>query len=141
MFSPLRTVVSSGLGRRSLEGQPMDGELELELPSNSLCSMRRLVLQNLMSIQPGSVDSPSVGLQLHKDRLELVKEGMNSLCALSPLIFLPILVREMMGLIPMSRSFTSPSLIVQCLPCKEGVGKCLVHISQDWAPDLSSLGP
>ncbi|CAA7053422.1 unnamed protein product [Microthlaspi erraticum] len=61
MFSPLTTVVSSGLGRRSLEGQPMDGELELELPSNSLCSMRRLVLQNLMSIQPGSVALLSVG--------------------------------------------------------------------------------
>ncbi|CAA7020987.1 unnamed protein product [Microthlaspi erraticum] len=45
------TVVSSGLGRRSLEG-PANGcvNLNWNLPSNSLCSMRRLVLQNLMSI-------------------------------------------------------------------------------------------
>ncbi|CAA7018966.1 unnamed protein product [Microthlaspi erraticum] len=35
--------------------------LNWNLPSNSLCSMRRLVLQNLMSIQPGSVAFLSVG--------------------------------------------------------------------------------
>ncbi|CAA7061373.1 unnamed protein product [Microthlaspi erraticum] len=41
MFSPLTTVVSSGLGRRSLEG-PANGcvNLNWNLPSNSLCSMR-----------------------------------------------------------------------------------------------------
>ncbi|CAA7018032.1 unnamed protein product [Microthlaspi erraticum] len=67
MFSPLTTVVSSGLGRRSLEG-PANGcvNLNWNLPSNSLCSMRRLVLQNLMSIQPGSVALYQLGsLQQH----------------------------------------------------------------------------
>ncbi|CAA7023799.1 unnamed protein product [Microthlaspi erraticum] len=61
------TVVSSGLGRRSLEG-PANGcvNLNWNLPSNSLCSMRRLVLQNLMSIQPGSVALYQLGsLQQH----------------------------------------------------------------------------
>ncbi|CAA7050796.1 unnamed protein product [Microthlaspi erraticum] len=62
MFSPLTTVVSSGLGQEKLGGSNQwMCELELELPSNSLCSMRRLVLQNLMSIQPGSVALLSVG--------------------------------------------------------------------------------
>ncbi|CAA7021437.1 unnamed protein product [Microthlaspi erraticum] len=67
MFSPLTTVVSSGLGQEKLGGSNQwMCELELELPSNSLCSMRRLVLQNLMSIQPGSVALYQLGsLQQH----------------------------------------------------------------------------
>ncbi|CAA7031607.1 unnamed protein product [Microthlaspi erraticum] len=42
--------------------------LNWNLPSNSLCSMRRLVLQNLMSIQPGVAFSCL--LQLHRDRCD-----------------------------------------------------------------------
>ncbi|CAA7028448.1 unnamed protein product [Microthlaspi erraticum] len=57
MFSPLTTVVSSGLGRRTWRSNQWMCELELESPIQLLCSMRRLVLQNLMSIQPGSVAS------------------------------------------------------------------------------------
>ncbi|CAA7045490.1 unnamed protein product [Microthlaspi erraticum] len=58
------------VGQRSLEG-PANGcvNLNWNLPSNSLCSMRRLVLQNLMSIQPGGV-AFSCPLQLHKDRCD-----------------------------------------------------------------------
>ncbi|CAA7038422.1 unnamed protein product [Microthlaspi erraticum] len=50
------------VGQEKLGG-PANGcvNLNWNLPSNSLCSMRRLVLQNLMSIQPGSVALLSVG--------------------------------------------------------------------------------
>ncbi|CAA7045069.1 unnamed protein product [Microthlaspi erraticum] len=103
------------VGQRSLEG-PANGcvNLNWNLPSNSLCSMRRLVLQNLMSIHPAGVD-----LLLSK--------------------WTPAAQGLMMGLIPMSRSFTSPSLIVPVPSLQRRCWQGLVHISQHWAPDLSSL--
>ncbi|CAA7056780.1 unnamed protein product [Microthlaspi erraticum] len=131
MFSPLTTVVSSGLGRRNLEG-PTNGcvNLNWNLPSNSLCSMRRLVLQNLMSIQPGSVRSGQ-------------GKASSSLCQIYlPLILLPSLVRERMGLIPMSRNLSSPSLMVPvAFLAKKVLASALCTYLKHWAPDLSCLGP
>ncbi|CAA7050392.1 unnamed protein product [Microthlaspi erraticum] len=97
MFSPL-TVVSSGLGRRSLEVQPMDGELELESPIQLLVLNEKVGLAKLDVHPTWFSGSLSVGFTpaAHKIGRRWSRKASSSLCQIYlPLILLPSLcVRE-----------------------------------------------